>query len=231
MKTALFAWLLLLSIGVPAATPTTSPMLFNQSADTPQSRYAIELMTQVYQNLGIGSKLIDFNYQSVLVAANEGILDGQLARVASVATQYPNLIQIPVPLFSFHLTLVSSCKTCTLAQLPNLVVVSGYPVIESYLAEHPYPGQLVEVQNISTQLNLLHQEKISAALMLDFHVSATQYDRLQAKWSFRYLKHIDTYHFVHNKHQALVPAITAELQRLKDDGTMAQLRAKHGFPD
>ncbi|MFK3872395.1 hypothetical protein [Pseudoalteromonas rhizosphaerae] len=60
-------------------------MLFNRPADTPQARYVIELMTLAYKELGYDVHIIDFNHQSALSAANNGTLDGQLGRVASIS--------------------------------------------------------------------------------------------------------------------------------------------------
>lgn len=205
----------------------SSPHLFNKPADTPQSRYIIDVMTQVYANLGLELRIVEFNHRSSLVAANEGLLDGQLGRVVEVEAQYPNLIRIPVPIFDFSLQLVAKCADCQLDSLEKVVVADGYQAIESYLTNHPFNQQLFKVKSISTQLNLLSQHKVDGALILDFHIPAELKTRYKQEWVFTNLDTFSVYHYIHKKHAPLAAELEKELQRLTDNGTLAQLKAKY----
>jgi len=53
---------------------STDKLTFNRPADSAQSRYIVELMSLAYKEIGIEVELIDFNRDSALVAANEGVL-------------------------------------------------------------------------------------------------------------------------------------------------------------
>lgn len=205
----------------------SSTHLFNKPADTAQSRYIIDVMTHAYNNLGLELRIVEFNHRSSLVAANEGLLDGQLGRVIEVEKQYPNLIRIPVPIFDFTLQLVANCSSCEMASLNKIVVTDGYQIIESYLEKHPYHQQLLKVKNITTQLNLLSQQKVDGALVIDFHIPPQFKSQYENKWFFTDLNTVSVYHYIHKKHAPLASVLEKELQRLTDNGTLAQLKLKH----
>lgn len=205
----------------------SASFLFNKPADTPQSRYIIDVMTQVYSNLGLELSIVEFNHRSSLVAANEGLLDGQLGRVIEVEQQYPNLIRIPVPIFAFSLQLVTSRESAELNDIEKMVITEGYQAIDTYLAQHLYTQQLFKVKNISTQLNLLAQRKVDGALVISFHIPPAFKEQNQNVWYFRDLNTVKVYHYIHKKHAPLAVEIETELLRLIANGTVAEMQLKY----
>lgn len=224
----MFHWLAVFALLI-CSPVWSAPFLFNKPADTPQSRYIIEVMTQVYSNLGLDLSIVEFNHRSSLVAANEGLLDGQLGRVIEVEDQYPNLIRIPVPIFTFSLQLASSRKDAELNDIEKMVVTEGYQAIDTYLAKHLYKKQLFKVKNISTQLNLLSQHKVDGALVIDFHIPPVFKEQNQNVWYFRNLNTVQVYHYIHKKHASLAGSIEEELLRLVTNGTLSELQLKYNI--
>ena len=199
----------------------TQHMLFNRPADTPQARYVIELMTLAYKELGYDVHIIDFNHQSALSAANNGTLDGQLGRVASISQQYQNLHPVNFALFEFNLVLLKNCQQCTFEQLDNIAIQVGYPAAQSYLNEHPFIG--------GEELNLLTQGKVQGVILLDFLLS-TKHPQFNVKqFQTEILAPIKSYHFLHSRHSALIPKLEKELHKLNENGTVRLLRAKHNL--
>ncbi|MFC0118089.1 hypothetical protein [Pseudoalteromonas xiamenensis] len=227
----MFRLILLLLFAAQSHAAEKSTFLFNRPADNPQSRYITELVSLAYRNLGIDVKIVDFNHRSALVAANEGELDGQLARIEQVGDIYPNLIRVPFSLYAFNLQALKHCKKCALNDLKSLVITEGYPVMENYLQHHPFSGNLVRVKKISTQLNLLSQQKVDAALVIDFHLPDSFMEQHLPDWSRDNIALVQTYHFVHVKHIALLPQLQAQFQQFADNGTMKMLREKYDLED
>lgn len=221
--------LLLLMLFSSMLHASTDKITFNRPADTPQSRYIVELMTLAYKELGINLELIEFNQDSALVAANEGLLDGQLGKISGLKQMYPNLHRIPVPLFEFKLKLISFSNNQVLNDIPTLVIHSTYPAASQYLKTTPYKGQLYKVKSVSTLLNLLMQKQVAAALVIDFYLDPYLQKLQTAGVKMTTVNSQFVYHYIHKKHQHLLPELTATLEQFKVSGKMQTLRSKHNL--
>lgn len=208
---------------------STDKLTFNRPADTAQSRYVVELMSLAYKEIGINVELIDFNRDSALVAANEGVLDGQLAKIPGLSDTYKNLLRLDTPLLDFKLNLISFCNNCTLSDMHSLVIHSTYPAPAKYLESNPYSGQLYKVKSVSTLLNLLMQKQVSAALVIGFYLDPYMQKLQDAGIKITTLHSQHVYHYLHKKHKHLAPAISATLKQFKQSGKMDELKVKHNL--
>lgn len=204
-------------------------VIFNRPADSAQASYALALLTLAYKELNYEVHIIDFNRQNALLAANNGVLDGQLGRDISIESDNKNLIRINYPLFDYKLLLFKNCQPNTLDKLDSIAVLSGYPVQHHYLNEHKFNGDIIEVKNITTQLNLLAQHKVDGAIMLDFVLKADNFSLPETCMQTQLLSTFSLYHYVHKKHAALVSKLLNALNKLHDNGTSRALRAKYNL--
>ncbi len=204
-------------------------VIFNRPADSAQASYALALLTLAYKELNYEVHIIDFNRQNALLAANNGVLDGQLGRDISIEADNKNLIRINYPLFDYKLLLFKNCQPNTLDKLDSIAVLSGYPVQHHYLNEHKFNGNIIEVKNITTQLNLLAQHKVDGVIMLDFVLKADNFSLPETCMQTQLLSTFSLYHYVHKKHAALVSKLLNTLNKLHDNGTSRALRAKYNL--
>ena len=204
-------------------------VIFNRPADSAQASYALALLTLAYKELNYEVHIIDFNRQNALLAANNGVLDGQLGRDISIESDNKNLIRINYPLFDYKLLLFKNCQPNTLDKLDSIAVLSGYPVQHHYLNEHKFNGNIIEVKNITTQLNLLAQHKVDGVIMLDFVLKADNFSLPETCMQTQLLSTFSLYHYVHKKHAALVSKLLNALNKLHDNGTSRALRAKYNL--
>tara|TARA_B100001057_G_scaffold91253_2_gene87624 strand:+ start:3179 stop:3877 length:699 start_codon:yes stop_codon:yes gene_type:complete len=204
-------------------------VIFNRPADSAQASYALALLTLAYKELNYEVHIIDFNRQNALLAANNGVLDGQLGRDISIEADNKNLIRINYPLFDYKLLLFKNCQPNTLDKLDSIAVLSGYPVQHHYLNEHKFNGNIIEVKNITTQLNLLAQHKVDGVIMLDFVLKADNFSQPETCMQTQLLSTFSLYHYVHKKHAALVSKLLNALNKLHDNGTSRALRAKYNL--
>ena len=204
-------------------------VIFNRPADSAQASYALALLTLAYKELNYEVHIIDFNRQNALLAANNGVLDGQLGRDISIEADNKNLIRINYPLFDYKLLLFKNCQPNTLDKLDSIAVLSGYPVQHHYLNEHKFNGNIIEVKNITTQLNLLAQHKVDGVIMLDFVLKADNFSLPETCMQPQLLSTFSLYHYVHKKHAALVSKLLNALNKLHDNGTSRALRAKYNL--
>ncbi|MGA4605441.1 hypothetical protein [Pseudoalteromonas maricaloris] len=227
MKAVLLCLLMIISTVAHAANELPKVMRFNKPPQTPQALYVIELMEMVYQSLGIELRLEEFNHKGSLIAANAGNLDGQLARVASVENEYPNLRRIDYPLFQFNLQLFTLCAHCELNEIKSLTVRSGYPVATAYLAEHHTTAYVIGVKSAVAQLNLVMQKQVEGALILDFHLKPHLKNINEETLQIKNLAVVESFHFVHKRNEQLVPLIKAKLEEFEQQGIIKMLKAKY----
>lgn len=206
-------------------------LIFNRPADTPQARYVIDLLSTAYKEIGYELHVIDFNHQGSLAAANQGVLDGQLGRIDFVTRDYPNLLKVDFPLFEFNLVLLKNCKQCNYRDIKSLAIQSSYPAAQSYIEENPIKGDVIKVRNLTAQLNLLTQKRVEGTILLDFLLSTKHPDFNQAAFNKEILMSMQSFHFVHKRHAALIPQLTNILKKLEADGTVRTLKTKYNLTE
>lgn len=212
-----------------SSSASTNLLIFNRPADTPQARYVIDLMKMAYKEIGYEIHIIDFNHQNALVAANQGVLDGQLGRIANVKDDYPNLLKVDYPLFDFNLVLLKNCRQCQYEDLKSLAIQSSYPAAQSYIDNHPFDGDVIKVRNVTAQLNLLTQKRVEGTILLEFLLSTKHPGFDQTAFHKQVLMPMQSFHFVHKRHKAIIPQLTKVLKKLDENGTVQFLKSKYNL--
>ncbi|MBH0026890.1 MULTISPECIES: transporter substrate-binding domain-containing protein [unclassified Pseudoalteromonas] len=204
-------------------------LTFNRPQSTPQADYALELLKLAYADIGFKIHIIDFSRQNALLAANNGVLDGQLGRDISVEENYENLIRVDYELFKFDLVLYKNCLPRSLEQLDSVAIVDGYPVQEHYLASTQFAGNIIKVKSMNAQLNLLAQQKVQGALMINFIMQNNDLPTPQGCFEKEVLSTYPLYHYLNKRNKNLVEKLKMSLINLTDNGTVYALRAKYGL--
>lgn len=222
------AWLLLGNLFFSSVCFSNS-FTFNRPENTPQANYVLALLKLAYADIGYKIHIIDFNRQNALFAANNGVLDGQLARDISVEDNYKNLIRVDYELFKFNLELYKSCEPSLLLKLSSIAILAGYPVQSRYLKDVEYRGNIVKVKNINTQLNLLTQQKVQGVLLLDFVVANKSVPSPRGCFEKQRLNTYPLYHYLNKSHQHVTAQLQHALTKLHNNGAVLALRAKYGL--
>ena len=110
-------------------------------------------------------RLVKLPAERALLNANAGIEDGDLARIADLETQYPNLIRVPEKLLDWAFTAFSkdasiSARWETIRQR-QVGHIKGWKIYEQQLAGAP---QVVSVDNAAQLFRLLDLNRIEVAL-------------------------------------------------------------------
>ncbi len=97
-------WMLL--AGIPAASEPTDPEVGTVTISAIENEGTHELIKPVvrtaYRRIGHGVRFEPLPARRALEWANDGITDGDLARIEGTERKYPNLIRISVPVFHFQ---------------------------------------------------------------------------------------------------------------------------------
>lgn len=197
----------------------------------PASLFVQSLLEKAYSNLGYRVEYLTMPLGRSWLEANDGVLDGLRARVEDEAKKYPNLIKVPFPLFSFDLLLITSdlkCQPCEVTNIDTLAYVRGMAAFQRIVNPASQDHEFIEVTSTSQALALLEQRRVDGVILPDLMLPASTKNTIPDS-RIQVLMSLYDYHFLHVRHQALVPKIQAELDRLEKNGFVSKLRDLYGM--
>lgn len=169
--------------------------------------------------------------------ANDGVDDGLAARIGGLEKDYPNLVQVPEPIF------VNDFVACTNAGDP---VIKTWADLAPYSVAHIIGWQIFE-RNLPSvrELTTSRDSRQLVQLLQNARADIILHERWQALWQAHQLSHsvkvqepplaqVPMYLYLHKRHAGLVPVLSAELVAMKADGSHKRLQDKafsHILPD
>jgi polar amino acid transport system substrate-binding protein len=185
---------------------------------TPLTMQIEDKLTQAYRNIGYELHIQYLPAERSLKMSSQGKFDGELFRIAAVGQHYPQLLPVPVPLARVELyAFVRAGREHEFGlwqQEPNLRIgfVRGFKMAELYQVAGPKtivntPGQAVQMlQQNKIDLLLEDLQSLRDATAGDEH--AAHLHKLP-----ELLATEELFHFVHQRHQQLIPKLSEQLRR------------------
>lgn len=195
----------------------TLPVVVNGASAT-KARAALE---QAYAAIGIDVVFIPMPGERALVESTRGAIDGEIVRTVLIEPDYPQLLRVPVPLYFFGIsTLVRNepgVEAPSLEQarrMPSVGVVRGLKATE--IAVQGW-SNLTVANNLETALKMLQAKRFDVLVAAtEATLASMQTHRLpQEQFKLRTVMTMPAYHYLNRNNAALVPAIGAELAKLK----------------
>lgn len=182
------------------------------------------ILQEAYAPLSIDIRMLELPPARALVYVSDGNADAELARVAGIEQDFPNLQRVPEPLITLYLVAVSRSADATLPQLQrarrgHLVIRRGARYVEDLTAS----WRPVQVDTVEQQLNLLRSGRADYALVESLQPQFNLPVSAEVPLYQTMLAEVPIYHYVHEKHQALIPLLTASLKQLHQSGRIAEL--------
>lgn len=228
MPTAIM-FVLTLAIIQPAYTQT---IVLNTANDSPNSTddhtgICDRIMTEAFRRMGITLKIVNLPSERALINANEGLDDGNFARVEGLDKQYPNLIRVSEEITTFEFVAFSrkaAFKTTGWDSLKpyNVGIITGWKILENNIVG-------------GKSLTKVSDEHQLFKLLLSGKVDLVVYDRMQGRvvlnrltaGGIRALKPPlavkGMYPYLHKRHAGLVPKLEHTLRAMKKDGTFKRI--------
>jgi len=192
---------------------------------------AAAIIREAYKSLGVKIVFKVLPGERSLQLSNNGVIDGELVRIAGIDKVYTNLIRIPVShvtaeqmAFGHHATIIIDGWQSLSPY--KLAFHRGYKVAEKntehmnrYLTRTDEAafrmvasGRMdLALANRFTGAKIIHDLKLTNVVMLRPPVEV---DPL--------------FHYLHKKHAGLVPQIAAVLRRMEADGEIEAIRRRYG---
>jgi len=185
----------------------------------PMEKAAAVYLTEQYKKLGVQLEFVNLPGNRALQESNNGRLDGELMRKAGLSAEYPNLLQILVPL--------ATTNTVAFALDKNIAVDHGWDSLREHSFSYETGTKVIE-QNTQGFSTGHAEQNIKAAFrqMLNKRVELIVIDeqaglQLVKEMGLEGTVHMLTpaisttplYHYLHKKHASLANKLEILLRK------------------
>ncbi|MCG8572684.1 MAG: ABC transporter substrate-binding protein [Spirochaetes bacterium] len=223
-KTVLFFMILFINLNLYSQQKLVIS-IFGEDTD-PVNLVSKEVLRQAYQSLDISIEFKNLPGSRSLIHADLGLIDGDLVRHGEINKEYPNLIPVPIAIYTVEFVVFVKDTNIKITNWESL-----WPYTISYLAgikiiEENTAGMKVEAVQSEKQafLKLYHSRSdIVIDPLLMGLVTLKQLNLTGITITGPPLETIKLYHHLHNKHELLVPKITRILEDMQKTKQIDQI--------
>ena len=189
--------------------------------------YMERLLTEAYQRIGVDVEYVQYPAKRALYTSNLGKTDGEMARIKGVDNEFQNLLMTDVPISSIDIVVFTKNKN---------IRVDGWQSLKPYSIAVPRGIRVIEKGTTGMEVSVFNTtEKILKLVSMGRYDVAilTRIDGLGyvKKLNITNLTileppvaKVDLYHYLHKKHENLLPKINSSLINLKESGRMKDIR-------
>ncbi len=199
--------------------------------NAPLDRQALhDLSKEAFRRIGVDFTLVSLPSERSLHSANLGEVDGEGLRVPGLASQYPNLVQVPERYIGISFVAFAKDASIRLdhgwdSLKPHRVAfINGWKMFEGNAGG---ARSVSKVDKAEQMFLMLDGGRIDLALYtradgvaLARHMGLSSIAPLAPA-----LKDVDMYLYLHRKHEALVPKLARALREMKADGSYSRILA------
>jgi len=210
----------------------TQTLVLNDTNEAPFTTEAGDgfldiIAREAFHRANLGLKLEQLPPERGLLSANNGLMDGDLSRIAGLEKVYPNLVRVPEKLVDWHFvafTRKPDLHHASWAMLQPLTIgyIKGWKIYEQNLKQHP---QVITVDSPEQLFAMLDKGRIDVALY-----ARSMGQALVQNMGMQNVRIIEPslaeremYIYLHRKHADKAPAIAAALRDIKHEGLYTQV--------
>ncbi len=191
------------------------------------SKISEQVLVEAYQKLDMKIEFVSFPAKRGLMISNEGAVDGEVHRIKKVDYKYPNLIRVPTAI---------NLAEVVVFTIENPFKVDGWQSLKPYkigilrgivVVEQGTREMDVEAFNSYDQvLMMLNFKRIDVGVLTRigglYYLSSLEFKDIEMLEP-PILQH-GLYHYLHVKHEALVPRINGVLKKMQASGRINEIR-------
>jgi len=212
-------------VATPAAEPQT--LVLNSASAPPFATDAGDgfldiIIGEAFRRAGLGIKIVRLSGERGLKNANDGLEDGELARIAGMEKMYPNLVMVPGKVVDYHF--VAFTRQAKLAgtgwdslEPMSVGYLRGWKIYERSLK----PATRTTVVDTPEQLfSILDKDRIDVALY-ERSLGMALIEKMGIK-NVHVIEpaftELEMFIYLHKKHADKVSAVASALHDLKAEG-------------
>lgn len=239
MRSVLLALLLL-----PLLTHGAQLMRLSLQPDDPVSATAFNIVSEAYRRLGYTPQAVLLPTERALSSTAQGLTDAETVRIAGLEKRYPQLLLVPVPLLQVESYAFTTGRDLALRNWDDLrpyrlCVRFGIKLV----MEKTEGLDRVLTDTVPHTVQLLRAGRCDVAILSQ--MAWLDIDAMQAgpmRQSSIALASTPLYHYLHQRHRALLPKLSRVLRDMQREGRIAAIvaeqqnkieaaKARQSFPD
>lgn len=202
-------------------------LVFSTIEESPDTVASSVVLKEAYRRLGIEVSVRHFAGAEALQQSNSGQVDGEVSRIDGASRQYTNLVQVPVP--------INYIQGAVFSKDPDLNLV-GWHSLRPYrvgrvkgilFSERGTRGmETVVAEDYEQLIDLLDENEVDVVVApyLNGRVAILEHPDGKDLKLNGVLESYLLYHYLHQKHRDLVPALERVLKGMLKDGTVTDMR-------
>ncbi len=224
--------LLCLFLALPASVAGAEMLVLNTAHRPPRSLpdgsgYEDQIVAEAFRRIGVGLRITHLPSERALQNANQGIDDGDFARVAGLSAQYPNLVMVPEPVDEFVFTAFTKDQALQVQgwdglKPHNVGLINGWKIVEANTRGARSVTRVKDEEALFALLDRGRADVVVVDLLLGQEtvrrLGLTGVRALEPPLDRRGM-HI----YLHKRHARLVPRLAEALRQMRRDGTMQRL--------
>lgn len=180
------------------------------------------IVKDMFQRIGLKAQTVLLPSARSLINANNGIDDGNIARVKGIEKKYTNLVMVPEKVIDFEFTAYSKNTQIKIKNWQsladyNLAFVNGWIIFKKKVTAYK---SLLKTRDSEQLFMLLSKNRIDIALYDAWWNKGKNTGILKLAPPLASFK---LYLYVHKKHKDLVNDLAKALQAMKQDGSYQRI--------
>ncbi len=182
-----------------------------------------QFYAELFKRIGYKVEIQPMSAERSLLNVNSGIDDGDVSRVLGIDKAYPNLVRVPESVMTYQMVVFTrkprfSVKGAESLKAFDVGILTGWKILERNIVD---TRSLLKLETGIQLFSMLDKGRIDVAVI----------EKLEGLHFIQSmgLKNIDImepafvegdwFLYLHKKHLALVPRLTEEIRKMKQDGT------------
>ncbi len=189
-----------------------------------------EIIKEAYRRIGITTLILFLPPARALAMASLGKVDGEVSRIFKLGEQHKNLVRVPVPYLTFKskiFSVKSNIKVYTASDLAKYTSGIIVGVLYSEQLTRHYPRiQMASAEQLFRMLLADHPD-LDLAIVSEFSgriILAKKFPNKKIHMSHQSLIEVPVYHYLHQRHIALLPKITQVLKEMYESGETSAMK-------
>ncbi|MES2150229.1 MAG: transporter substrate-binding domain-containing protein [Pseudomonadota bacterium] len=193
----------------------------------PATSVAEQVLAEAYHRLGYELVVHRVPGERSLLLANDGQMDGELYRKLGMDREYPHLMIIPVPLLIYEIVIFTRGTS---------FVVNGWDSLRPFTVGFVRGIKIVQENTRGMKTEAVATIELAFQKMLMGRTDIVVGSRTSGLAAIAALKldelkmlspplaSFPVYHYLHNRHAALVPRLTRVLQQMQADRVIEKIQ-------
>lgn len=217
-------WLAICLFVFPASAQAGQVLTFSTPKEAVFKAPIVRRITEAYQQLGIGVRVLEFPAQRSIVEAGLGACDGELFRIKGIEKDFHDLIMVDVPCFQIqgfiYLPRDKAFNVAGWESVPpgyTMAAPFGIKYIERAIETHGLKAFFIK--------GAVDAPDFLLSGKADYTISTKELDGLLVHRNLENVlirltppvARIPVFHYLHKKHAELVPRIREKLMKIQPD--------------